>query len=67
MVVIGHRLRVDLADAALLRANRAREIAEVVRAQRDVRRHRLADRLAVVPGFGVRQQLQVVLNALRDL
>ena len=43
------------------------EIAEVIDRQRDVGVQRLADRLAVVPGFGDRDRLQVLLDPVGDL
>ena len=35
--------------------------------ERQVGRGRLADRLAVVPGFGQREQIEVLLHAVGDL
>ena len=54
--MIGDGVVVDLAERAFLRADRAREIAEMVDREREVGGRRLADRLAVVPGFGERQR-----------
>ena len=47
--VVGDRVVVDLRQRALLRADGAGEVAEVVDGQRDVGGQRLAYRLAVVP------------------
>ena len=43
------------------------EIPEVVDGQRHVGVERLADRLAVVPGLGQRDRLEVLLDAVGDL
>ncbi len=67
MIVVGDGLVVDLGDAALLCADGAREVAEVVCAERNVGAKCLADGLAVVPGLGGCQQLEVVFDALGDL
>jgi hypothetical protein len=47
--------------------HRAREVPEVVDRQRQVGGHRLADRLAVVPGLGHREHLEVGLDPVGDL
>ncbi len=52
--VVGDQVLVDLADRALLGAQRAGEVAEVVDRERDVGGEGLADRLAVLPGLGDR-------------
>ena len=67
MEVIGDRVVVDLAERTFLRADRAGEIAEMVDRQRDVGGGRLADRLAVVPGLGEREHLQIRLHPVGDL
>ena len=64
--VIGDRVVVDLGDAAFLGADRAGEVAEMVDGERQVGGRRLADRLAVVPGLGEREQLEVLLHAVGD-
>jgi hypothetical protein len=46
--VIGDGVLVGLADRALLRAEYAREVAEVIDRERQIRVRRLTDRLAVV-------------------
>ncbi|MNX94644.1 hypothetical protein D3C86_1268820 [compost metagenome] len=66
MEVIGDRVVVQLGDAAFLRANAAGEIAEVVDGQRDVGGKRFTHRLAVVPGLGLGDGLQVLLHAVGD-
>jgi ParB family chromosome partitioning protein len=65
--VVRHRVVVDLAERALLRADRAREVTEVVDGQRDVGRQRLADRLAVLPALRDGQRLEVRCHAVGDL
>ncbi len=65
--VVGHGVMVDLADAAFLRPHGAREVAEVVDGQRNVGRHGLAQRLAVVDGFSHRDGQQVGFHAVGDL
>ncbi len=66
--VVGDGVVVDLATAMPSCARmRAREVAEVVDRQRDVGGHRLADRLAVVPRLGDREQLEVLLHPVGDL
>lgn len=64
--VVRHRVLVDVRQGAFLRAHTARKVAEVIDGERDVGVQRLADRLAVVHGFGVGQQFQVLLNAVGD-
>ena len=64
--VIGDGVVVDLGDAAFLGADRAGEIAEMVDGERHVGGRRLADRLAVVPGLGERQQVEILLHAVGD-
>ena len=62
--VVRHGVLVDVGEGAFLRAHAACKVAEVVHGERDVGVQRLADRLAVVHGFGIGQQLQVLLNAV---
>ena len=64
--VIGDGVVVDLGEAAFLGADRAGEVAEVIDGQRQVGGGRLADRLAVVPGFGAREEIEVLLHAVSD-
>ena len=66
MEVIRHRVLVDLAQRAFLRAQAAGEVAEMIHGERDVGVQRLADRLAVVDGLGIREQLEVLLDAVGD-
>ncbi|GAA2925547.1 hypothetical protein GCM10011428_48070 [Streptomyces violaceus] len=64
--VVRDRIGVDLRDAALLGADDAGEVPEVVHGQRDVGGQGLADRLAVLPGLGDRDLLEVFFQAVRD-
>ena len=64
--MVGIGLLVDLGDPALLRADGAGEVAEVVGRQRDVGRERLAHRLAVLAALGDRQHLEVLLDRVGD-
>ena len=64
--VVGDGVVVDLAARALLPAQHAGEVAEVVDGQRQVGGQRLADRLAVVPRLGDGQRLEVLLDAVGD-
>ena len=57
---------VDIAQRAFLGANATREVAEVIDCQRDIGIERFANRLAVVNGFCVGQQLEIRLDAVRD-
>ena len=57
---------VDFADAAFLHADRTGEIAEVVGGQRNIGVQRLADRLAVIPGFRMSQGFEILLDAIGD-
>ncbi len=58
---------VDLGDRAFLRAQTAREIAEMVDRQRQVGGGRLADRLAVVDRLDQREEVQLLLHPIGDL
>ena len=62
--MIGVGLRVDLGDRALLGADHAGEVAEVVDRQRDVGVERLTHRLAVLPALGDGEHLQVGLHRI---
>ena len=64
--VIGNRVIVDLRHRAFLTAQNACEIAEMVDRQRNIGGGGLADRLAVVPGFGQRQQIEVCFHHIGD-
>lgn len=64
--VIGDGVGIDLRDATLLCPDRPREVAEVVDGQGQVRSHRLADRLAIVPGLGQGEVGEVGGHALGD-
>lgn len=66
MEVVGDGVLVDLGDRALLRAKGTGEVAEVVDGERDVRGEGLADGLAVVPGLGDGDLLEVLLDAIGD-
>lgn len=66
MEVVRDRVVVDLAERALLRAQRTGEVAEVVDGQRNVGRQGLAHRLAVVPALGDRELLQMGLHPVGD-
>src|SRR5690606_6564040 len=65
--VVRDGVLVDLGDRALLRADRAREVAEVVDRERDVGREGLADGLAVLPRLRDGDPLEVLLHAVGDL
>jgi len=64
--MVGNRGLVDFGDPAFLGADAAREIAQMVDRQRQVRRHGLAQRLAVVDGLGHREQAHVLFHAVGD-
>ena len=66
MNVISDGVAIDLGGAAFLGAQAPGEIAEVVGGQRDVGVEGFADGLAVVPGFGDRQQFEVLFDAVGD-
>ncbi len=57
---------VDLGQASLLRAGGAGEITEVIDRERNVGGEGLADGLAVLPGLGDGDLLEVLLHAVRD-
>ena len=67
MEVVRDGVVIDLGDGAFLRANAAGEVAPVIDGKRKIGIHGFADRLAVVPGFGQRQEVEVVFHALRNL
>ena len=66
MIVIGHRVVVELAERAFLGAHAAREVAEMIDRQRQVGEIGLADRLAVVVGLDRGEERQILLHAVRD-
>ena len=66
MEMISDRVVVDLGERPFLRPDRAGEITEMVDRERQIGGHRLADRLAIVPGFGRRQHLEIRLHAVGD-
>ncbi|CAH0263676.1 hypothetical protein SRABI76_03553 [Microbacterium oxydans] len=66
MEVVRDGVLIELADAALLRPQHAGEVAEVVDRERDVGGERLAHRLAVLPGLGDGDLLEVLLDAVGD-
>ena len=65
--VVGDGVLVDLAQAAFLRAQCPRVVAEVVDGKRDVGGERLAHGLAVFPRLRHRELLEVLFHAVRDL
>lgn len=64
--MIGDGVVVDLADRAFLGAHHAGEIAEVIDRERQIGGAGFADRLAIVPGFGDREALEILLHAVGD-
>ena len=64
--VVGDRVLVDLGDPALLGADGAGEVAEMVDRQRKVGIEGLADRLAVLPALRDREHLEVRLDRVGD-
>ncbi len=64
--MIGDRVVIDLGDRAFLGAHAAGEIAKVIDGERQVGRHRLADRLAVVERLDHGEQLEVRLHLIGD-
>jgi len=67
MEVIGRGVLVDLGCGAFLGTDAAGEVAEMVRRQRDVGVQGFTHGLAVVPGFGDGEHLQVLLDAIGNL
>ena len=65
--MVGDGGLVDLGDAAFLGADHAAEVTEVIDGERDVGGQGFAHRLAVVPGLGDGEQLEVLLHAIGDL
>ena len=65
--MVGDGVVVDLGDGAFLGADAAGKIAPVIDGKRKIGVYGFADRLAVVPGLGQRQDVEVVFHALRDL
>ncbi|MNL44006.1 hypothetical protein D3C87_1665490 [compost metagenome] len=66
MEVIGDRVVIQFRNAAFLRPDAAREIAEVVDGERNIGRERFTHRLAVIPGLGFGHGLEVGLDAVGD-
>ena len=64
--MIGDRIMVNLGQPAFLGADASGEIAEMIHGQRQVGRHGLADRFAVVPGLGGGEQREVLLHPVGD-
>jgi hypothetical protein len=64
--MIGDGVVVDFGKTAFLGADGAGEVAEMVDGKRHVSRGGLADRLAIVPGLGEREQIEVFLHAVGD-
>lgn len=62
--VVGHGVLVDLAQRALLGANRRGEVPEVIDRQRDIGGQRFPDRFPVVPDLGHRQRGGVLVDAV---
>src|SRR5450631_1028539 len=65
--MISDSVVVDLGKAALLTADGAGEVAEMIDRERQVGRRGLADRLAVVPGLGECKKIEILLHAVGDL
>ena len=65
--VVGDRVLVDLRQGALLGTECAGVVAEVIDGQRDVGGECLTHGLAVVPGLGDGQHLEVLLETVGDL
>ncbi len=64
--MVGDGVVVNFADGAFLAADTSGEIAEVVNGEGDVGGAGFADGFAVVPGFGLGEELEVVLHTLGD-
>ena len=64
--VVGHRVVVDLRQRAFLRADHAREVAEMVDGERQVGQRRLADGLAVVERLDHGDELELLLQNVGD-
>ena len=67
VVVVGGGVVVELGQPAFLGADGGGEVAEVVGGERDVGVEGFADRLAVVPGFGDGEHLEVLVDPVGDL
>ena len=66
MVVIGHGVLVELGQTALLGADGASKVAEVIHGQRNISGQSFAYGLAVLPSFRDRNLFQVFLDAVRN-
>ena len=64
--MIGDGGLVDFREAAFLGAGAGGEIAEMVDGERDVRKRGLADRLAVIDGLDIGEQVQILLHPIGD-
>ena len=64
--MVGDGVVVDLGNRAFLGTDAAGEVAEMIDGQRDVGVGRLADRLAVVPGLGEGDQVEILLHPVGD-
>ncbi len=64
--VVADGVLIQLGGRALLSANTACEVAEVIHHQRQVCRQGFAHRFAVLPGFGDGESLDVLLDAIGD-
>ena len=67
MEVIRDGVVIDLRDRAFLRTDAAGEVAPVIDCKRKIGIHGFADRLAVVPCLGQRQELEVIFHPLCNL
>ncbi len=65
--VIGNRVAINFRDGAFLRADAAGEVTPVVDGEGEIGSSGFADGLAVVPGLGQRQQVEIFFHALGDL
>ena len=66
MVVIGHRVVVQLPERTLLRADAARKIAKMIHREGQIGQIRLANRLAVIVGLHRREKRQILLHPIRN-
>lgn len=65
--MIGDRVVIDLADGAFLGADAGGKIAEMIGREWYIGIHGLADRLAVVAGFDLCKEGEVLLDPVGDL
>ena len=64
--VVRHRVGINISGGALLGAQAACKVAEVVNSQRNVRIEGFTDGFAVVPRFGHGQHFEVLLETVGD-